>query len=114
MRQHNQAGIWRIGKSGDAARGFIAVPDADGGYLNAERRRHGFHRAQEFKMHRGVGMHDHPRLHDGRRDLLKQPEPFAADRRLEILETGEIAVGVREAADEPATDGVRDLDKDGR
>jgi hypothetical protein len=56
-------------------------------------------------------VHDDSCPCDPRGDLLEQPQPLAADRRFEILKTGEIAIGVRETTDESASNGVRDLDE---
>ena len=114
MRQKNQAAVRRGGKFVDATHDVIALPDADGGNLEAERRRDGFNGAQELGLHRRVEVHDHPGSRDRGRNLLQQAEPFAADRRLEILKAGDVAVRVRKTADKSASQGIGDLDEHGR
>lgn len=114
MRQNDQAAIRVVGKRNDASLGLFAVLGADFGHLNSERRRDRFGRAQELEVGRRVGVHEHRCSHDLRRSLLEQPQPFAAHGRLEILEARDIAIRAREAADESASDRVRNLNEHSR
>ena len=69
----HQPAIGFAGESGDALLGFlaIAIADADGGEVYAERGSHGLGRVQEFNMGSGVGVHQHRRPRDRGRSLFQ-------------------------------------------
>ena len=81
---------------------------------NAERRRDRLDCAQELGMGRCIPVDGDGHLLECRSDLPQQSEPLAGDGRLEILKPGDVAIGMRKAVYKSATDGIRNLDENGR
>src|SRR6478672_897774 len=82
----------------------------DGGreWLHAEFYRgsfHGLHIDLRIWGRLRIEHHGDPRY--AGRDLLKQIQPLAADRRLEIDEAGDVATGTRQALDQASADRIR-------
>jgi hypothetical protein len=66
------------------------------------------------KIGRSVRVKQERRVGDPRHDLLEHFDPFAAQRRLDVDESRDVAAGVRQARDKSASNGIGNDDEDDR
>ena len=106
MRHDDQTAIRLAGKRGDYGLDLDAGMDVDGSHLDPKRRRHRLGRAQQRDISGRVRTEEHGHPAQVGRGLLEHPQPLAAHRRAEVLETGDIATRPRNAGDKTAADRV--------
>src|SRR5262249_54945517 len=102
VRHDNQTAIWLACEPVDGALNLDPANYVDSSQLDSKRWRHRLGGAQEPHVGDGIRTEQNGHATHIRCRLLEHSQPFAADRRLEILETGDIGAWSRKARDEAA------------
>ena len=112
VRRRNQAGIGPIAEGFEHALDVGSGVDEGHDRLDAIGARGGFERLL-VKRHIGRGRRviHQDGAGDPRHDLLEQFDPFAAQRRLDVDETRDVATRTRKTFDESAADGIGNDDE---